>query len=143
MGYTLHALIGDHTELQSLRLDSAKVIPLTQAKALIPLTDEFREKYSIPFLPLTDEGERTIPDAITQLARRCRSLVYVEAEFFGGAGGQMCVVWENGTITLGPDDSEHAINHGLQRIGVSRSTQRDEFDELGLDRHRDTEDWAE
>ncbi len=43
---------------------------------------------------------------------------------------------------LGPVETRDAINVALHCLGARPET-GDEFDTLGLGRHRDTEDWAE
>ncbi|MER6666309.1 hypothetical protein ABT256_17340 [Amycolatopsis japonica] len=50
------------------------------------------------------------------------AVAYVEAEYFGGAGTQFAQVWEGGETILGP-------------------LYFDEFDAVGLGRHRSTDEW--
>ena len=66
---------------------------------------------------------------------------YVEAEYFGGSGGQSAVVWSRGAESLPPTHSPEAINTALRLLGVSRGTFHDEFGAVGLPRHRHTEEW--
>jgi hypothetical protein len=74
----------------------------------------------------------------------------VEAEFFGGAGTQRAQVWEHGRSVLGPlvleeDDpapSVTPISLALRRLGVSKGSHYDEFDAVGLGRHRSTSKWV-
>jgi hypothetical protein len=75
---------------------------------------------------------------------------YVEAEFFGGVGGQGAALWDAGELVLGPlfvGEDEHFAPQGspisqlLARLGVERDGYRDEFDVVGLGRHRETADW--
>jgi hypothetical protein len=120
----------------------AKLIVLPQGMALIPLTDEVHvevgsgseadrfEKLSVPVLKW---GQR-----ISFLA----PVAYIEAEFFGGVGGQSSMVWSRGLEAMAPIRSQDAINHALRFPGVQIGTARDEFDAPGPGRHRDTHDWV-
>lgn len=78
-------------------------------------------------------------------------LAFVEAEYFGGTGAQSAAVFEAGSMVLGPLRSEttwdgsvfaappaheRAINVALRRLGVAASAGLDEFDTVGLGRHR-------
>ena len=87
---------------------------------------------------------------------RAFPIAYIETEYFGGSGTQAAVVWKNGDVIWGPRQSsnEHdappqdpkldpAISHALKRLGVEHGTAIDEFDALGLGRHRSNNDWWE
>ena len=79
-------------------------------------------------------------------------VAYVEAEFFGGVGEQAAVVWDRGEAVFGPTAQQFPsdvaavnvgpINGALRALGVTAVDGRDEFDSLGLGRHRHVEDWA-
>ncbi|MEU7086986.1 hypothetical protein [Streptomyces achromogenes] len=78
-------------------------------------------------------------------------LTYVEAEHFGGVGEQRAVVWADGDLVLGPLDvpvkrwfsrSVGPVSQALRRLGARRGIDGDEFDAVGLDRYRWTDDWA-
>ncbi len=66
---------------------------------------------------------------------------YVEADFFGGRGDQRCVVWRKGSIVLEPLDDPNAINKALRRLSVRHRLFRDEFEAVGLNKHRSNEEW--
>jgi hypothetical protein len=96
-----------------------------------------------------EERARHLADAqsaFSRVASRCADLsteypiAYVEANFFGGGGEQASAVWIRGTLVLGPLVSALAINEALEKIGVKRGI-GDEFQALGLGRHRFTENW--
>lgn len=70
-------------------------------------------------------------------------IAYVEAEYFGGVGCQNSVVWVNGALALGPVHAENAINQALKILGVRSIDEHDEFDALGLGKHRGTESWLQ
>jgi hypothetical protein len=75
-------------------------------------------------------------------------VAYLEVNLFGGSGGQASAVWEQGRMTLGPLIAQDAINQALSKLGVARKSScstptglGDEFEMLGLGRHRFTGDW--
>ena len=143
MSYTLQAFIGDFSELEQKLPSGLTVVSLDQGKALIPLTDEVREVYEIPFLPLTNEDQVEIAPSIKAIAERFKGpIAYIEAEFFGGDGTQASAIWKGHKLIFGPVVNASAINDALWRLGVVKDGHHDEFDALALGTHRDTNDWA-
>ncbi len=84
------------------------------------------------------------------------SLAYIETNYFG-VGTQATVVWRAGLVAFGPElseskwvdgqfvsplDQDKAINRSLRLLGVDRSAVVDEFDAVGLGRHRYDEGWV-
>lgn len=66
-------------------------------------------------------------------------IAWLHASFFGGFGEQESTLRIFGEkISFGP--SYDAINEALSRLGVVRTAEHDEFDSLGLGKHRDN-DW--
>lgn len=49
--------------------------------------------------------------------------------------------WENGRL-IQPLITERAINKALQLLGVQKVDAFDEFDAIGLGKHRSTYDWV-
>ncbi len=98
------------------------------------------------------------PAGIEDLARHASlagPVGYLEAEFFGGAGTQAAVAWRDDTVIAGPlrlelgglgraggDIAQWPFNQVLRRLGVLRRDAIDEFDAVGLNRHRSTDDWV-
>jgi hypothetical protein len=72
-------------------------------------------------------------------------LMYFETEYFGGLGTQGAAVFQDGEPIFGPMSAEIGpINHALQLLGVRvEPPARDEFETMGLGRHRNTEGWLE
>ena len=143
MGYLLQAFIGKADTLGKHTSDfqSARLVPLTQGMALIPLTDDLHDE-----IGSGDEVERfeKLSPAVEQWAQRISSaapIAYIEAEFFGGDGGQSAVVWSGGSRVIQPIHSQDAINQALRFLGVRIDNAHDEFDAVGLGQHRDTDDW--
>lgn len=111
---------------------------------MLPLDSTARELLDVPYLPLTDEGVEELPETISsageRLSGQCK-LVYVEAEFFGGIGGQASALFENGTATGAVGIGSDAINTALRWLGVLLREHEDEFEAAGLGAHRDTDAW--
>lgn len=111
MGYQLHAWVARQEVFTELGIES---VPLTGGFALT-----------------TREG------VAEKLAGR--TAAFLAASFFGGCGEQDSEVHQGETVTkFGP--SYDAIDQALKLIGVVRTEDHDEFDVLGLSRHRDN-DW--
>jgi len=138
MGYTLQAIVGDSANLRS-GLPGLRVVDLAKGKGLIPISEALRERFEIPFLEF---GGGAIPEGLISLMKPLKKAAYLEAEFFGGDGGQSSAAWEEGRLVFGPVSAEDAINQALRFLGVDKKECHDEFDAIGLGRHRDTEEWA-
>ena len=149
MGYTLEAVIGSAGALEAFvrRWAVAVAVPLAQGLVLVPMTDELFDAIGAG----ADEmlGFWRLPAGFGRLPAG-GPVAYVEAEIFGGVGSQRAALWTGGELALGPltleEGEEFApegspISQVLARLGVRRDGQRDEFDSVGLDRHRHTEDW--
>jgi len=153
MGYELQAAIAGDELLRTASRDipGAHVVPLLQGLSLLPMTDEV-------FDAVTDGGTGghlgfwRLPGGFEGLLAQWSAagpVAYVEAEYFGGVGGQRAAVWVDGALALGP--LETAERHGfrmvrpvsqaLRRLGARRGLGEDEFSAVGLDRHRHTDDW--
>ncbi len=141
MAYTIQALVGSAPQVRALAPEGAVIIDLPQGKAMIPLSAGIRQRYSIPFLPLTDEGSEDIPESISTIVSKNEKIAYIEAELFGGDGAQASAIWDGGELIFGPIIANDAINQALHLLGVVRAGPSDEFDELDLGRHRNTDDW--
>ncbi|MGK4597926.1 MULTISPECIES: hypothetical protein [Amycolatopsis] len=113
-------------------LEGARLVPLGQDLSLMPVAETRFD--TGPLAECSEHG----------------AVAYVEAEYFGGAGTQFAQVWEGGETVLGPlqvdeDEPDPAdgspISQALRRLGVLKGDHFDEFDAVGLGRHRDTDDW--
>ncbi|MFJ5774277.1 hypothetical protein [Streptomyces sp. NPDC093094] len=154
MSYGLQAVIAGEELLRAGARDvpGAKVASLRQGLSLMPITDEV-------FDAVTDGStERALgfwrlPGGFEELLARWSAagpVAYVEADYFGGVGRQRAAVWAGGALVLGPLDvpakkrfsrTVSPISQALRRLGARRSLGEDEFDAVGLDRHRANEHW--
>jgi hypothetical protein len=143
VSYTLQGIIGPSDFLDGVASLRRLCCPLSAGMTLVPLGDRLRAEYGVPFLPLTDEGT-DLPESILQLCSSTSHggvVAYVEAEFFGGDGGQGAAVWRDTRLVAGPQVGPHAINEALRLLGVRAAAGLDEFDTVGLGLHRSTDDW--
>jgi hypothetical protein len=173
MGYDLEAVVGSRRafEPQQTRLAHMKVVSLHQDLVLIPITKELLTELaakpsissekagSLPDFPDGFRPQKLSAKLVHWLQELSCSapVMYCEAEYFGGSGGQLAVVWQNRAVVFGPicprwgqpDQplnvhllSDMAINRALKVLGVEASLPSDEFDTVGLSKHRHTEDWS-
>jgi hypothetical protein len=163
VGYVLEALLAPPTvaETAAASLPGTGVVTLHEGVALVPITEDAAQALSPGDRSIISLlADQPLPAALTELLRRTSRdgpIAYVEADFFGGTGQQAAVLWEHGEVAVGPlvdpepsklftrrPLSESPFNQVLRRIGVSVARgQLDEFDTVGLGRHRDTEDWLD
>lgn len=143
MGYVIQAIIATPDAL-ARTLVKERTVALTPSLALLPLAEGIRKALGVPFCPLTDEGAPpVVPPAVLDLLRTSSvggRAAYVEAEIFGGAGLQACVLAADG-VAQEPEVGGAAINVALRFLGVQKRRAMDEFEAIGLGRHAHTEEW--
>ncbi|MFG3285574.1 hypothetical protein [Streptomyces sp. NPDC048111] len=154
MGYTLQAVIAADELLRSAtrEVPGARVVPLGQGLSLMPMTDEVFDAVTNG----SDGGDLgfwRLPGGFGTLLSQWSAagpIAYVEAEYFGGVGEQRAAVWDAGSLALGPLDTPakkrfsrpvSPISQALRQLGAQKSPGADEFEAVGLDRHRETDDW--
>lgn len=151
MAHTIEGFIARTELLQegTKDLQNAYVITLEQGFSLMPITDELHDevwqqnKYiDKPF----EEFWKLSPELAwlgIQLSKQ-GAIAYVETDYFGGVGEQVAILWEYGSIALGPLKNDIGpINEVLRRMGVVNTKGHDEFEALGLYRYRNNVDWIE
>ncbi|MGW7256062.1 hypothetical protein [Streptomyces sp. NPDC054834] len=154
MGYELQAVIAGDELLRaaSRGVAGARVAPLRQGLSLMPMTDEVFDAVTggstagaLGFWRLPGGFERLLAQWSA-----AGPVAYVEAEYFGGAGEQRAAVWADGALAVGPLDTPakkwfsravSPISQALRPLGVRSSLGEDEFEAVGLDRHRNNDDW--
>jgi hypothetical protein len=169
MSYEIHAFIGRQERFSAVEGAPMNTVSLAQGMALVPLTPALcgwlyqQHKGARRMHP----GFELLSEPAYQLGVRLSergAVAYVEAFFFGNVGGQDAIMWQRGAVVMEPLHSFngltalpesrprrasrdaapcHPINEALRRLGVKKSGQYDEFDALGLGRHRKTERWIE
>ena len=139
MAYVLKAFIGKKKNLIKIEKEykSAKIVELKNDFCIIPVThtlfDEINkmrisEKPNFYFY-LTTDFENEILEIILN-----KKIAYVESEYFGGNGGHIGVVWENGKRIYEGKLHHKTINKILKILEVKRKLLKDEFETLGLNK---------
>ncbi len=149
--YSLCALLGDSAYLKSgpAEVPGTRVIDLHGSLAMVPLSEallrEIQREWGGSqgstriqgvFEFLTPPVERWVR-AISEGS----ALAYIETEYFGGEGFERSAVFRDSQVVLGPLDGAGAINGALRALGVAARPGQEEFDVVGLGRHRSLEEW--
>ncbi|SES88496.1 hypothetical protein [Paenibacillus sp. NFR01] len=125
------------------RYKNIKMIPLNNDLLTIPMSDELYDEIN-EFKGTSFDNYEYLTDKIgllcEELSMICRT-AFIEAEYFGGVGSQNSMVWDNQKVIFHETLTEHAINRALKLLGVNSDNNKDEFDTVGLGRHRFVEDW--
>jgi len=163
MGHRINALIGTHEALKTLvtRLGSPAPTELSFGLVIIPLDERRLDAIAVSVESAIDGFTYLTPHMAEAIAVAVNGpSLYIETDYFGGKGGQSAAYFENGRLMWqGAESSEAAsegisladlrekgakggkspINEGLSRLGVDRSEDRDEFDQIGLQKLRSLE----
>jgi len=111
---------------------------------IIPMTEELYDEIN-ELMNSEDVGKlkymsKNIENKIlTIIGTSC--IGYVEAEYFGGQGGQSGIIWQDGRLYQPYDFGSNAINSVLKHLGIIAQKGLDEFDTINMGRHRNNEDW--
>jgi|JI10StandDraft_1071094.scaffolds.fasta_scaffold171202_1 hypothetical protein len=148
MGYYLQAFICRQGDINVLvdNFENAIEVVIGQGLTIVPMTENlFNEmnNFSVSktidkFELLTEEIEKKII-----IHTNNKKIAYVEAEYFGGEGGQMAICWENLKRQQFLNFAQDRINQVLKDFGVVAQIGKDEFDTLGFGRYRFTNEWIE
>jgi hypothetical protein len=156
VGYVLHGALGSSAVLAPCRVfQHAHTVAVGQGLHLLPMTDDFFDEVRQSGVPASLHNFWTLPGGFDRLLAAWSvkgPVAYVEAEYFGGAGTQAAAVWHGGVLALGPlvetGDPRYParpspISQALRRLGVSPEAHLDEFEAVGLGRHRDIDGWLD
>jgi hypothetical protein len=165
MGSRIEAIIYDGATMPAALPPGMATVALPGRLTMLPVTDEVALG-----LDQAVVGDDRISPAwvllrqpVAALARQVsagRRALYIADETFGGEGTQEAIGWQDGRLWYGPSGTcdieadlepgyhlisriDGAINAGLRALGVRTSDGRDEFETIGLTRHRHTEDWIQ
>jgi hypothetical protein len=120
-------------------------VPLPDGLAMIPLRDLDLDTFlghpltgrRTGFVYLFDQLTAALMDISAQ-----GTVMYFETAYFGGIGTQAAFVLNEGNIVLARADRIGPLNEGLAHLGVKvRPPAKDEFDTVGIGRHRTTAEW--
>jgi hypothetical protein len=157
MGHHIRGFIAPVDDLRraAAELPGARVVPLAHGYGFLPVTDQLAgDDESAPFEHLERLTARL--GAWAEAMSVAFPLAYIETDYFGGDGCQAAVAWAGGRVGFGPLQTsdrwvdgkytptpllDGAINQAVRFIGADRGSVRDEFDALGLGRHRSNASW--
>jgi hypothetical protein len=150
MGHFVTGLIGRSRMLEAFSCGHSlnRPVSLLGDLAILPLREIDLESFQGTQLDAGAEGLQHLSTRLVEELRRSSHegpLIYFETEYFGGTGGQGAVVFRDGELVFGPNWAAIGpINHALKLIGITvEAPARDEFETVGLHRHRRTEAWLE
>ena len=147
--YCLYGIVGKSRDLlhKSLEYPGAGVVHLEQGIGMIPISEELLNalEQSETSSDVTKElGFEFLSEVVLAWALRLSkgtTLAYLEAEFISGEGTESAVVLRDGTVVLGPLQGTGAVNRALRTLGVSVPSRHEEFEAVGLGKHRNPEEW--
>ena len=143
MSYTLQAIIGSTDTLRN-KVKGIVPVSLKQNMEMLVFNSELLSANKFVQLPLTDDEGKDLPDNIKEFCRFISqgcSIVYVEAEYFGGSGVQAYAHFQNGNMQQAPVRNAQAINEALRVLGLEATPPFDEFASVGLGEKRETNEW--
>jgi hypothetical protein len=134
---------------------SAVVCPLVQGFSLLPITDDLAKELAA----YRTDVQATLTKPLPYLAGGVHALAievsyhapvaYIATAYFGGHGTQDALVWVQGDLRFSRDTPGYdrpwphtPISQALRAIGVVADQGLDEFDTVGLGKHRETHRWA-
>lgn len=147
MGHCVTALIARQEVVRHLREGFSLVaVDLPDGWLLVPLEDDDLDGLGVDFSKVLD-GFNYLSDGLSGFFEdlsRFGDFIYFETGYFGGAGHQGACAFSQGMIVSRmPATGNGAINGALRYFGVTPAGGGDEFDHMGLSRHRHTSDWKE
>jgi hypothetical protein len=163
VGTLIEAIIFDGDPGTAAVPEGFRTAPLSAGLTMLPVVHEL-----VSSLDPGAVGDERIPgnwalrQPVAALARAMshdRSVLYIFSETAGGPGTKEAIAWHKCKLLYGPSGTcdieedfepgyhlapyDNAVDAGLRAIGVEASGGRDEYEMVGLDRHRMTEDWLE
>lgn len=146
MTYILQAFItkkSNHNYLTDF-YENATAVDIGDELSLIPFTTELFDEInklteSKPigkFDYLTENIEVELLKQIGDI-----KLAYIEADYFGGEGGQIAIIWEEQKRIYLSEWGDWEINKVLKDFGIIAKDGKDEFDTVGLGQNRRTNEW--
>ena len=147
MTHIVRGVIADSQLLRSFAQVHSFNGPISLAGdlALLPLRDEDIQSFSVAPREPVHDFECLTAEFVEVLCAlsRAGSVLYFETEYFGGAGSQGAAVFRDGSIAFGPESADIGpINKALAFLGVCVAPPaRDQFETVGLHRHRTVEAW--
>jgi hypothetical protein len=152
--HSIALFVGNRQVCERLKssIDRGEIVPLPQGFCALILFAENGGSIWAEDIPDPVPGFQCLRRSWADLAGKASvgaMIAYVETEYFGGAGNQAAVVYQNGQIVTGPTTgdsgsrSEWPINAAMRSLGVKRGDYVDEFAAIGFGLVRKNEDFKE
>ena len=150
--YSLYALLGRTNDLEpkSQSFANAHCLRLGGGLSMVPLAEDLiAEIQKAGVVPggssVAGAFEFLSPgvEAWAQALSADTALAYIETEYVGGEGFERAGVWSRGTIALGPFEGAGSINQALRALGIHAAAGIEEFEFVGLGRHRSLDEWLQ
>jgi hypothetical protein len=147
VAYCLHALIGPTEALRTVTHSHLRPpVELDSGFSLMPIDDERLDEDEAIYPSDIDAMQTHLHDAVAPASRGTVIAYVVHETFGGGPPDSGAVVWSDGLVVYEEwvEDAPREIEPtalALRLIGVVAEPGIDEFDTIGLGRHRMTEDW--
>jgi hypothetical protein len=148
MAHELNAILGKVETLQPrAREHGIPAVPLRHGFALIPLTPEIQQ--ALVGRRRSEQPTKSVgQDELHEVFKRWSTegpIVHATNDVFSGLPGvQAAWVWQDGRLVFGQEGNAYSgpISMALLRLGVTGGRFGwDEFDQVGLGRYRETEQW--
>lgn len=149
--YSLCALIGRTDELERKLIShlGGRLVTLGEGLSMVPLSEpllrEIQRKNDGASGPTeVTEALEFLTPSVERWAQNLSNesaVAYVETEYFGGEGYERAAVWRDRKLALGPLDGAGSINRALRALGVACPDGQQEFEAVGLGRHRSLDEW--
>lgn len=147
--YSLYAILGrtDELEPKPRSFDAARCVRLGAALSMVPLSETLIgeiQATSGSGGPREAEAFEFLTPGVEAWARALSvdcEVAYVETEYVAGEGFERAGVWSHGKLVLGPLEGAGSINQALRALGVRSAAGIEEFELVGLSRHRCLDDW--
>lgn len=130
-------------------LPGARVIALEGSLGMVPLSEALLRALQHRWPGAEGSGRSSgifefltppVENWVKELSRGA-AIGYIETEYFGGEGFERSAVFRDASAILGPLDGAGAVNRALGALGVAAKPGQEEFDAVGLGRHRSVEEW--
>lgn len=150
--YSLYAVVGRTNDLETkpIAFAHARCVRLGGGLSMVPLSEallsEIQGKGASPGGASVSGAFEFLSSGVEawlQSLSREAETAYVETEYLGGEGFERAAVWSHGLIALGPLDGAGSINQALRAMGVEAPPGQEEFELVGLGRHRSLEEWIQ
>lgn len=155
MSYKLEAFLLNHQAAEMLpnNLRHLHRFRLNDHLALAPVTRQLCKEVVATFGerrvfhdPYADTLFTRLHPALSQIAAKISfvsPVLYLEVDVASGIGDRTVIVWHKGEAVYGPSEGGSSVTEALRLFGQLEGLSLEQIGELGIWRHRFTEDWVQ